>query len=245
MNEHYHHISETSSTNQLMKELIRKNNTPEGFVVQTDYQTRGKGQGNNSWESAKGKNLLFSLLLRPQHIAIEDQFIISQIVSLGILKALSKLIPDNADSLSIKWPNDIYLNNKKLGGILIENTLQGRIINASVIGIGLNVNQEEFYSDARNPVSLKQITGIEYPVYQIMNSVITHILHLYLEINPEQVREQYMNNLYRRSGYHNFRSKNNSFSARILDIASDGKLMLESVDGEISTYYFKEVEFSI
>lgn len=245
MNEHYHHISETSSTNQLMKELIRKNNTPEGFVVQTDYQTRGKGQGNNSWESAKGKNLLFSLLLRPQHIAIEDQFIISQIVSLGILKALSKLIPDNADSLSIKWPNDIYLNNKKLGGILIENTLQGRIINASVIGIGLNVNQEEFYSDARNPVSLKQITGIEYPVYQIMNSVITHILHFYLEINPEQVREQYMNNLYRRSGYYNFRSKNNSFSARILDIASDGKLMLESVDGEISTYYFKEVEFSI
>ena len=243
MNEHYHYTSETSSTNQLIKELLRKSKLPEGYVVHTDYQTNGKGQGSNTWESAKGKNLLFSLLLRPHHIAIEEQFIISQIVSLGIIDVLRVLNPDVNSAFSIKWPNDIYLHDKKLGGILIENTLQGRIINASVVGIGLNINQEQFDSDAPNPVSLKQITGEEYPIERILEAVVGSILRYYIEINPEQIRKQYMDNLYRKTGYHPYQANGKSFSARIIDIAADGRLMLEDTNEEVTGFYFKEVVF--
>jgi BirA family biotin operon repressor/biotin-[acetyl-CoA-carboxylase] ligase len=243
MNELYHHISETVSTNVLMKEMLRKSPLPEGFVVHTDFQHQGKGQGNNQWESAKGKNLLFSLLLRPHHIAIEDQFIISQIVSLGIIDVLRNLHPDHETAFCVKWPNDIYWKNKKLGGILIENTLQGRIINASVIGIGLNINQTTFTSDAPNPVSLKQITGKEYPIDLILEAITGNILHYYVEVSPELVRKQYMENLYRKTGYHSYRIDEKSFSAKIIDIEKDGRLMLEDVNGDMTGYYFKEIEF--
>ena len=243
MNELYHHISETASTNVLMKELLRKNELPEGFVVHADFQSLGKGQGSNQWESAKGKNLLFSLLLRPHHIAIEDQFILSQIVSLGIIDVLRDLFPDEKTEFSIKWPNDIYWQDKKLGGILIENTLQGRIINASVIGTGLNINQDVFYSDAPNPVSLKQITGKEFPIDLMLEAITGNILRNYFEGSPELVREQYMENLYRKTGYHSYRTDGKSFSARIIDIEKDGRLMLEDVNGDMTGYYFKEIEF--
>lgn len=243
MNELYHHISETVSTNVLMKEMLHKSPLPEGFVVHTDFQHQGKGQGNNQWESAKGKNLLFSLLLRPHHITIEDQFIISQIVSLGIIDVLRNLHPDHETAFCVKWPNDLYWKNKKLGGILIENTLQGRIINASVIGIGLNINQTTFTSDAPNPVSLKQITGKEYPIDLILEAITGNILHYYVEVSPELVRKQYMENLYRKTGYHSYRIDEKSFSAKIIDIEKDGRLMLEDVNGDMTGYYFKEIEF--
>ncbi|MDD2285959.1 MAG: biotin--[acetyl-CoA-carboxylase] ligase [Paludibacter sp.] len=243
MNELYLHISETASTNVLMKEMLRKSALPEGFVVHADFQRQGKGQGSNTWESAKGKNLLFSLLLRPHHIAIEEQFIISQVVSLGIKNALNELNSDEAASFSIKWPNDLYWHDKKIGGILIENTLHGRIINASVIGIGLNINQEVFYSDAPNPVSLKQIAEKAYPIDLVLNAVTSNILHCYLEMSPEQVRKQYMDCLYRKTGYHPYQTTGKSFSAKIIDIEKDGRLILENRNGEVRGYYFKEVEF--
>jgi len=243
MNGLYLHISETTSTNVLMKELLRNNNLAEGFVVHTDYQSRGKGQGSNSWESAKGKNLLFSLLLRPHHIAIEEHFIISQIVSLGIIDVLRGLHPEFKSALTIKWPNDIYWQNKKLGGILIENTLQGKIINVSVIGIGLNINQEKFYSNAPNPVSLEQITGKEYPIEMILEAFTRNILHNYHEMNPKLIRKKYMENLYRKTAFHTFYANEQSFSARILDIETDGRLMLEDSKGKVTGYYFKEVAF--
>ena len=245
MKENYHYISETISTNQLMKELLRKNTLPEGFVVQTDFQTNGKGQGSNVWESAKGKNLLFSLLLHPQHIAIDTQFIISQIVSLGIIEVLRGLHPEIANGLSVKWPNDIYWHDKKVGGILIENTLQGRVINASVVGIGLNINQEKFETEAPNPVSLKQIAGKEHQSKDILEAIVTNILRHYLELNTETICNQYMDSLYRKTGYHPYQTAGKSFSARILDVAPDGKLMLEDTQGEVTGYYFKEVVFLI
>ncbi len=245
MNKQYLYIEETPSTNALMKELLRTTDLPEGFVVRTDFQTNGKGQGSNAWESAKGKNLLFSLLLRPHHIAIDEQFIISQIVSLGIIDVLRGLHPEIANGLSIKWPNDIYWHDKKLGGILIENTLQRNIINASVVGIGLNINQDVFYSDAPNPVSMFQIIGNELDLGNLMDAVVEKILLKYLEMNSGTVRQQYMANLYRKSGYSTFRVDGQDFIARILDVAINGKLMLEDSAGIVSTYYFKEVEFVI
>ena len=140
----------------------------EGYIVHTDFQTEGKGQRTNSWESAKDKNLLFSLLLKPLHTPISEQFRISQLCSNGIIYVLRNLISTETNLFTIKWPNDIYWKNKKLGGILIENNLQGNKIKNSTLGIGLNINQTEFPLDIPNPISLKQITGKDYNITELL-----------------------------------------------------------------------------
>src|SRR5690554_1314415 len=131
-------MDETSSTNSELKQLQQKKRLPEGSIVVADYQTQGRGQAGNTWFSDKGCNLLFSFLVYPKFIAANRQFILSRIVSLAIKKVLDRYF----DDITIKWPNDIYWKNKKIAGMLIENTLMGQKINSSIIGIGLNVNQD-------------------------------------------------------------------------------------------------------
>jgi len=245
MSKNYQFVKETISTNVLMKELIWTMDLPEGFVVRTDFQTKGKGQGTNRWESAKGKNLLFSLLLRPVHIPIEEQFLISQFVSLGIIDSLRRLFPEAASGFSIKWPNDIYWHNQKTGGILIENAWQGGKITSSIIGIGLNVNQKQFYSDAPNPVSLLQITGKRFSRKALLKNMLTAIEYYYVNFDAELIRKNYHQALFRKEGFHSFRSDNLIFDAEIVEVANDGKLILKEKTGKISGYYFKEVEFRI
>ncbi|MEI8087542.1 MAG: biotin--[acetyl-CoA-carboxylase] ligase [Paludibacter sp.] len=234
-------IEQVPSTNTLLREMIREKTLPEGFVLYTDFQTTGKGQIGNSWESADGENLLFSMLLFPQKIEPSEQFLISQMVSLGIKKTLDEY----ADGVTIKWPNDIYWYDEKIAGILIENSLQGRKINFSVIGIGLNVNQTAFQSDAPNPVSLLQITGKLHDRDTIMNSICLNIFDLYNNLDKEIIRKNYSEALYRKEGIHTFRDENKEFKAKLFAIHSDGKLELEIVDGEYLGYYFKEVSFVI
>jgi BirA family transcriptional regulator, biotin operon repressor / biotin---[acetyl-CoA-carboxylase] ligase len=243
MSKYYQFVKETISTNVLMKELLRTTDLPEGFVVRADFQTKGKGQGINNWESAKGKNLLFSLLLRPHIVPIENQFIISQIVSLGIIDSLRSLHPDIAKGLSIKWPNDIYWNEKKLGGILIENAWQGNKITSSIIGVGLNVHQKQFYSDAPNPVSLLQISGKKFSRKALLKNMLTAIQQYYLNFDAEFIRKNYHQALFRKEGFHSYQSDNLIFAAEIIQVANDGKLILKEKTGKISGYYFKEVEF--
>ena len=146
-------LERTDSTNRYLNELCDTSLQPvaELTTVCADYQTAGKGQRGNSWEAAEGRNLLFSFVLYPTFLEAGRQFILSQVISLSIKEALDGLV----EGVSIKWPNDIYWQEKKLCGILIENDLQGRYIGRSVAGVGLNVNQERFLSDAPNPVSLK------------------------------------------------------------------------------------------
>ena len=234
-------IQQTPSTNALLWNMIREKTLAEGFVLYTDFQTAGKGQIGNNWESAEGKNLLFSMVLFPQQIEPTEQFLISQMVSLGIKKTLNEYVK----GITIKWPNDIYWNDKKIAGILIENSLQGRKINYSVVGIGLNVNQTKFESNAPNPVSLQQITGELHDRDTILNSVYLNILDLYNNLDKAKIRENYSESLYRKDGIHTFRDENKEFQARIFAVYPDGKLELETVDGEYIGYYFKEVSFVI
>ena len=135
--------------------MNREKSLPEGLVIYTDFQSAGKGQPGNAWESSKGMNLLFSVMLHPIQVHMDELFLISQLVSVAIKNALDEY----TTNITIKWPNDIYWNDKKLAGILIENSLQGNKIMSVVIGIGLNVNQKLFLSNAPNPVSLFLITG--------------------------------------------------------------------------------------
>ena len=233
------YIKQTHSTNALLREMLRSDNLPEGFVLQADFQTAGKGQTGNSWESEEGKNLLFSLLLQPHHIQIEEQFILSQIVSVAIVHVLSRY----SSGFSIKWPNDIYFENKKIAGILIENSIQNGKIKATIVGIGLNINQKKFISNAPNPVSLCQITGKRHVRNSVLSLIINEIMKLYLSADFETIRMEYATNLYRKNGFYAFSDGEETFEAAITAVHPDGKLELKTREGRTREFYFKEVSF--
>ncbi len=234
-----HFVKQTPSTNILLWEMIRENDLPEGFLIYTDFQIVGKGQKGNSWESEYRKNLLFSMVLYPQQVKLNEQFLISQLVSVAMKMTLDKY----TDDITIKWPNDIYWKDKKLGGILIENSLQGSKIKFSVVGIGLNVNQTEFMSDAPNPVSLRHIIGKQLARKPLLKSILKNIVDLYNNLNANTIQIEYTKMLYRKDGFHLFGAGNEIFQARIFAVYPDGKLELETANGEYRSFYFKELSF--
>jgi BirA family transcriptional regulator, biotin operon repressor / biotin---[acetyl-CoA-carboxylase] ligase len=169
------HINETNSTNNYLQSLCSKQKMEELTVVVADFQTSGRGQRGNSWESDPGKNLLFSTVIFPEFLEARRQFLISQVISLAIKEELDTYTTD----ISIKWPNDIYWKEKKICGMLIENDLMGRNISQSIAGIGININQEIFHSSAPNPVSLVQITGKEHDLFEILKNIMLRIQSYY------------------------------------------------------------------
>ena len=234
----YQFIKETVSTNTLLWEMLRKESLPEGFVVQTDFQTAGKGQMGNSWESESGENLLFSMLLYPQRVPTDQLFLISQIVSIGLKKALDNYV----DGITVKWPNDIYWNDKKLAGILIENSFQANKVK-TVVGIGLNVNQRKFVSNAPNPISLRQIVGKSINRAKLLEEICGNILDVYFKMSVAAIQDAYAQILFRKDGFFSYSSGNESFMARIVSVQPDGLLELETESGERNGFYFTEVKF--
>jgi BirA family biotin operon repressor/biotin-[acetyl-CoA-carboxylase] ligase len=241
----YKYVAVVDSTNQWMKNKLSEGGLPEGFVVRAGFQEAGRGQGTNRWESERGRNLLFSVLLRPEHIPIASQFLLSQLISLAIVTTLHQLFPDEKNSFSVKWPNDIYWNDRKLGGILIENVLQGNRIKSCVIGVGLNINQMKFCSDAPNPVSLRQVSGRRHRVVNVMQGILYHLFEFYT-CEPEFVRSEYARWLYRREGVHLFYSAGmGRFEAAIVRVDDDGRLVVKEKTGAESGFYFKEIQFLV
>lgn len=241
-------VEETVSTNQYLSQLCNEQpgSVAEYTTVTAQFQSSGKGQRGNSWESEKGKNLLFSVILYPTFLEPRRQFILSQIASLAIKEELNRWSND----FFIKWPNDIYYREQKICGMLIENELTGRSISRCICGIGLNVNQEIFRSDAPNPVSLKQITGKE----QNREEILTHILKrmkIYYEglrmedpqIYADEVNARYARSLFRRRGYHTYEDADGRFQARLLRVEADGRFVLEDENGKERSYLFKEVQY--
>ena len=226
------HIAETNSTNNWLKE-----HGEDGLVVVADYQTAGRGCGTNKWESERGKNLLFSMLVHPHDIPAVRQFHISMAISLAICESLEQYIGD----LSIKWPNDIYWRNGKIAGILIENTLKGTVIKNSIIGVGLNVNQREFRSDAPNPVSLWQVSGQETDRDELLHD----ILRRFDGLLGHDILNHYLSRLYRRRGFHPYADADGAFMAEIADVREDGHLVLSDEAAKERIYAFKEVQFII
>ncbi len=236
------HLCETDSTNNYLKKLLQEQVVEEYTIVSTDFQTAGKGQRGNGWESEIEKNLLFSMLLYPAKVRVNEQFIISQIVSLGVAKTLEKYTSD----ISIKWPNDIYWQQKKICGILIENSLSGEEIKESIAGIGININQEKFRSNAPNPVSLKQIIEVELDRQAILREVCNNIELYYncmLQENNEYIISAYKELLFRREGFHLFNDNTKDFRARIKDVQPDGILVLKTETGTERKFAFKEVKY--
>ena len=228
------YLDETDSTNRWMKE-----NGEGEMVVVADYQTAGKGCGQNTWESERGKNLLISILVHPKKVSARTQFIITQMASVALCNTIERYMSEPAQ---IKWPNDIYVGNKKICGVLIENRLHGRRIADCVIGIGLNVNQTEFVSDAPNPVSLKQLTGHDIDRNELLQAFIQEAQRA---TENKGIHLEYMSRLYRREGLHPFSAGGQQFMARVAGVNDDGRLMLEDEHGVAHLYAFKEVTFII
>lgn len=235
-------LAETTSTNQYLRELSDREELPEGSLVVADFQTNGKGQVGNTWESAAAQNLTFSLVIYPDFLPANHQFLISQIVSLSVKQTLDAY----TDAISVKWPNDVYWNDRKICGMLIENDLSGQLLYRSVIGIGININQQEFKSDAPNPVSLWQITGVEYSLKEMLKRFVRIFFEHYIQLLQEkenEIRTAYRAALYRGDGLYPFRDETGLFEARIHDIAPTGHLVLQLPSGELRRYAFKEVSF--
>lgn len=235
-------LNEVESTNNYANQLILSDAAEEGTVVLARYQKKGKGQQGNSWESEYGRNLLMSMILYPGFLDAGNQFLISKVVSLAIVEFLKT----ETENVSIKWPNDIYVGKNKIAGILIENSLKGSNMFSTIIGIGLNLNQEFFFSDAPNPVSLKQITGKNYEIQAIAALLIQYISEWYKKLKNNEFKEvnsEYKSNLFRFNQWSLFSVKEKMFEARISGIGEFGQLILEKHDGTNSEYLFKEVEF--
>ena len=163
------HFKNIDSTNSYLQNLLDKGEDVADNVVVTDFQTSGKGQGRNIWQSEDGKNLLFSIALDMSFLKAEDQFLLTQMVSVAMINVLKKYLPE--ENLFIKWPNDIYFNDRKIAGILIKNEIRGIMLGTSIIGIGLNVNQTDFDESLPNPISMKMITGKDYDLEMLLNEI--------------------------------------------------------------------------
>ncbi|WP_455628487.1 biotin--[acetyl-CoA-carboxylase] ligase [Parabacteroides chinchillae] len=235
-------LEEASSTNHYLRGLLARGPLPEGSVVVTENQTAGRGQIGNVWESEPGKNLTFSLVLYPDCIPANRQFLISQIAALSVKETLEAYIGD----VTVKWPNDIYWKDKKICGMLIENDLSGHNMYCSVIGIGINVNQKVFRSNAPNPVSLWQIVGEETDKEAILNRFL-HIFYNYylwlLQEKQDEIRSLYRKSLYRGDGFFSFADEHGIFEASVYDIELTGHLILRLHNGDLRRYAFKEVSY--
>ena len=230
------------STNSYAAKLLKNDSVQEGTIIYTDFQTAGRGQVGNGWESEEGKNLLISLILYPLMIIPSDQFVFSQIISLGICDYLQQ----HADNVSIKWPNDVYVNNDKIAGILIEISIIRNEIENVIAGIGLNINQKVFKSDALNPVSLSMVTGIDYNTEECLINLAPNLDRRYKQLLQEKRREiddEYLKNLYRAGQWCDFSDSNGIFEGKIVSVTRDGRLQIEDHRGRIYEYSYKEVSF--
>lgn len=259
------------STNDFLKKY-RPEQEDDVTLVTAECQTAGRGQRGNSWESEEGKNLIYSILIHPRCVRPAQIFSISEIAALSVCEALKEVLYteldkkasclndkdihtnnaqqqiDSRSHFSVKWPNDIYYGDKKIAGILIETDLLGKSIENAIIGVGVNINQQVFLSDAPNPISLFQIIGHEIERDQAMERIMTNFHKLYKELKEgdlEEIHNRFKGNLFRKEGLHPYHDKNDRFEARIQDIEPTGHIILEDSTGQLRRYAFKEVRFII
>ena len=234
-------LKEIDSTNRFLREL-KDEQEDEMVVAVADFQTAGKGQGSHTWESEAGKNLLFSIKVHPRWVPVRQQFLLSMAGAIAIKEALETYV----DGITLKWPNDVYWNDKKISGTLIETSIDSKGIKTCIFGIGINVNQEAFHSDAPNPVSLRQILGHEVDKDELLQKVIEGFRRYYELLR----RADYMDvsgiyhlSLYRRKGFHRYEDADGDFEGAFVEVEDDGRLILHDKQGVIRSYSFGEVKF--
>ena len=236
-----------NSTNEYLKQEI-KNGTrfDEGLLIFAENQYDGKGLGTNKWESAPGKNLILSAYLTPHFLPAADQFILNEMVSLSILDFINYHLPNTINK--IKWPNDVYIHNNKVSGILINNTIGRSDILYSIVGIGININQQTFMSDAPNPVSLKQILGKNLNLEKCLIPFLKYFNKRYNQLRSgdiQQLELEYINSLYRLNEWNHFVINDQHTKVKIIGLGKFGKLKLETKSGSLIECDMKEIKFVI
>lgn len=239
------HFAEVSSTNALALEEIAKTTPSEGTVISADYQSAGRGQIGSSWFSSPGENLLLSIILRPKWLAAREQFSLSQAVSLAVSDTISHFAKTQAH---VKWPNDVYLADKKIAGILLQNSLSGPLLQSSVIGIGLNVNEPLFPAALPRAGSLRQHLGQSLNRQEVQAVLFQRLEQRYLQLknkNITLIRTTYLQQLYRYQEWHPFQelSSGKNFTGQIIGVQESGKLAIQMNDNNVQYFDLKEIAF--
>lgn len=245
---HRIHLTETTSTNTIAREELLRHDTSM-FLVTADHQTGGRGQHGNTWEDSPNKNLLFTLALHPTKIRATEQFVMCELISVALCEVLTRY----TTGIHIKWPNDIYYLDHKLCGILIEHDIEGIHLVHTLIGVGVNVNQEHFISDAPNPISLYQILGHDTDREALLNAITVQFTELYQEFLTapdtaawrKALHARYTTLLYRLNTPGLYNDAGGRFRATLRDVEMDGRLRLEDEQGLLRSYLFKEVAYII
>ena len=253
-------LDEVDSTNTFLRGY-RPAQLATLTLVTAEHQTAGRGQGTNHWEAETGKNLLFSLLLQPASLPVSQMFVLSEAIALSILEAVQQALTATPphplgtgfsteaaaqEAVTVNWPNDVYVRDLKIAGILIENELTGQHLGRSIIGCGVNVNQQRFLSDAPNPVSLYQLLQHETERRFVLEDIMAAFTRRYEDIlqgNYTSIHAEYLSALYRRTGFHPYRDADGTFLAEIADVEPSGHLVLRDERGLLRRYAFKEVAF--
>jgi BirA family transcriptional regulator, biotin operon repressor / biotin---[acetyl-CoA-carboxylase] ligase len=236
-------LDKVDSTNSFALKLLGSGKVADGTVIRAKSQTAGKGQGENTWVSAPGKNLTISMIVYPGFLPVENQFMLNKAVALAVLDFFKTILPPA--SCKIKWPNDIYAGFSKLGGILINNTVSGSFFDASVIGIGLNINQSRFDPELPNPVSVRQLIDSETDLDQSLTVLIDKLDHRYDQLKKGDflmLDLEYRNNLLCINEERKFRTDVGMFNGIIRDVDLFGRLIIETADKRRLIFSHKEVE---
>ena len=259
---HYHHFEQIDSTNAFLQKQQSECDI-RNWVVSADEQTAGKGMGSNSWESEVGKNLTFSLAADMSFLPAERQFLLSEAVPLGIIEVLDEVISDGFEGisflaevvrlesmpskLSIKWPNDLYYGNRKLAGILINSTIKANMMDISIIGIGLNVNQMQFKDWPTHPISLKMITGKDYELQPLLEQLAEHIIIKVeqLKSDPTIIEQSYLKRLFRYRAWADYEVGGKVLRLFMTGIDPFGRLQLVDEQQELHCYEVKQIKFLV
>ena len=234
-------LNEVDSTNNYASRFLKERGS-HGTVVAAKYQHEGKGQRGNSWESEPNENMLCSIVLWPTFLEVQEQFLLSKVAAL----AVRDVIADYLDEVTIKWPNDVYVGNSKIGGILIENSFSSTYLDTSIVGVGVNINQMQFPDDLPNPTSIARECGKNFDIKRILDQLCGIMDEKYRKLiadDSEGISLEYLEALYRKDQYYNYKAKGKEFRARIAGVRDSGELVLETENGEKHSFAFKEVAY--
>lgn len=236
-------LEKADSSNSYATAQIKNDSFPEGTVIWVKHQYAGRGQNQNTWESEKDKNITISVILHPTFLPINKSFILNKAISLGV----ADFVRSNAkEKVSIKWPNDIYVGDKKIAGILIENAIISNKFQHSIIGIGININQTNFITNPPNPTSLKLITKKIFPLNKCLEELCNFLQQRYAQLKQKDysaIVSEYLDTLYQYNQFKKYRIKNKIITAKIIDITDTGVLLLETKEHEKIECSTKEIKF--
>lgn len=242
-------LKRVNSTNNYALETISKSKPIEGTVISASYQDKGRGQIGRYWESEKGKNITCSTILYPKFLLAHNQFQLNMAVSLAIFDLIEHYITDSNHKIKIKWPNDIYINDEKIAGILIQNSLKGKSISSSIIGTGININQQVFSKDIPNATSLINLLKTEVDIESTFLWLFRFLTKRYLQLSSghiNQLKNEYLDNLYRKDLWSTFQDeKDLIFKGKIKGVDEIGQLTIMLENDSLRSFAFREVKFVI